>query len=107
MVSITYVSADGQRTVCDVPTGTSLMQAAVKGGVDGILAECGGQMICGTCHVFVDPDRLDDLPPVSLDEDATLDFTAEPRRPTSRLSCQLPASSRMDGLVVEVAPVQL
>lgn len=36
-----------------------------------------------------------------------LDVTSEPRRPNSRLSCQLTASEAMDGLVVEVAPSQI
>jgi 2Fe-2S ferredoxin len=39
MPSVTYVSYDGKSTTLDVPLGTSVMQAAVLNGVDGIVAE--------------------------------------------------------------------
>ncbi len=53
MPSVTYVSYDGKSTTLDMPVGTSVMQAAVLNGVDGIVAECGGSCMCATCHVFV------------------------------------------------------
>ena len=46
------------------------------------------------------------LAPVSEDEDAMLEGTASPRKPTSRLSCQLTATPEMDGLVVYLPETQ-
>jgi 2Fe-2S ferredoxin len=97
---ITYVHDDGSRDVLDVPEGTSVMQAAVGAGIDGIVAECGGNMMCATCHVYVDPAYLDRLPAVSEEEDEMLDGAASSREDNSRLSCQLPVSAQMDGLIV-------
>jgi len=58
MPRVTYVSYDGKSTALDVPLGTSVMQAAVLNGLDGIVAECGGSCMCATCHVYVREDQL-------------------------------------------------
>ncbi|HEY3604466.1 MAG TPA: 2Fe-2S iron-sulfur cluster-binding protein [Sporichthyaceae bacterium] len=100
------VRRDGFDTVLDVTEGTSVMQAATGHGVPGILAVCGGEMACATCHVYVEEGPLDALPAVSADEDEMLDCVAAPREVNSRLSCQLPMSAATDGLVVRVAPRQ-
>src|SRR6267142_2049147 len=76
-------------------------------GIDGIVAECGGEMMCATCHVYVEPDQLDRTPPMSDDEKAMLEFTASERKPNSRLSCQLVATPEFDGLVVRLPEAQV
>jgi len=106
MPKVTYVSYDGKSTTLDVPLGTSVMQAAVLHGIDGIVAECGGSCMCATCHVFVQEDQLSKLPEMELGEDAMLDGAASPRRPNSRLSCQLVMTPQMDGLVVNMPETQ-
>ena len=106
MPKVTYVSHDGKQTALDVDVGTSIMQAAVLHGVDGIVAECGGSCMCATCHVYVKEDQLPLCPPLETDEDAMLEGTASPRLPNSRLSCQLVVSEQMDGLVVHLPETQ-
>ncbi|MCE0765978.1 2Fe-2S iron-sulfur cluster-binding protein [Pseudonocardia kujensis] len=83
--------------------GTSTMEVIREGGIDELIALCGGEISCATCHVYVDPVFADRLPPVSEDEDALLD-SSEYREPTSRLSCQIPFSEELDGLRVTIAP---
>ena len=106
MPRVTYISHDDKSTTLDIENGTSVMQAAVLHGVDGIVAECGGSCMCATCHVYVQEDQLALTPPMDADEDAMLDGTASPRRPNSRLSCQLVVSPQMDGLVVHMPETQ-
>src|SRR5712692_1018493 len=101
MPRVTYIDNGGKETTLDIAVGTSVMQAAVLHGLDGIVAECGGSCMCATCHVYVREDQLSKLPEMELGEDAMLDGTASPRRPNSRLSCQLVMTPPMDGLVVE------
>jgi len=109
MAAITvHLVPAGGGTPIDLPcaTGQSLMQAAVAANVPGIEADCGGMMTCATCHVYVREDFLAQLPDMSADEDSMLDFTASPRRPTSRLSCQIPLTDALDGLTVDLPAEQ-
>ena len=107
MPQVTYVAHDGKTTTLDVPVGTSVMQAAVLHGVDGIVAECGGSCMCATCHVYVREEQLPRTPPMQPDEAAMLEGTAAERRPNSRLSCQLVVSPEMDGLIVNMPETQV
>ena len=107
MPKITYVHPDDTREELEVAEGMSVMQAATSNGIDGIVAECGGNCMCATCHVYVDEDQLDLLPAMSEEEDALLDGTASERRPNSRLSCQLPVTPALDGLIVQLPERQV
>jgi len=107
MPKAVYIRHDGQRTTLDIPEGTSLMRGAVNNDVDGIVGECGGQMMCATCHVYVEAEFLARLPEVSEDEDIMLEETACPRQPNSRLSCQITANAATDGIVVRTPETQL
>ena len=100
MPLITYKAHDGGSRQVDVPVGSTVMQGAVKNGVDGIIAECGGNCMCATCHVYVDPAWADRLEPVGVTEDAMLESTGAERLPNSRLSCQIKVTPELDGLVV-------
>ena len=53
MPSIIYVMHDGTSTTVEETSGATLMQAAQNAGIAGIVAECGGSMMCATCHVYV------------------------------------------------------
>lgn len=74
------------------------MLAATSHGVAGILAECGGNAMCATCHVYVESGWLDRLPAMTSEEDALLDGAAAERLPNSRLSCQIKVTPELDGL---------
>jgi len=102
MVMIVYVLPSGEKQEVDVREGRSLMEGAVHEGIEGIVAECGGQCNCGTCHVYVDDARLAELPARSETEDAMLDTVAAERRPNSRLSCQIRALPELAGLTVRI-----
>ena len=106
MPKVTYIADDGAETVLDVAVGTSLMEAAVLRGVDGIVGECGGSINCATCHVYVADGNLAALPPVGPVENEMLDATASERRPESRLACQLVMTEALAGLVVRLPPAQ-
>ncbi len=102
MPKVIYVSAKGDAREVDVPVGTTVMAAALKNGIDGIVAECGGVCMCSTCHVFVAENFFNRLPPAQDTEEAVLEIAAEERQPTSRLSCQIKVTDDLDGLIVRL-----
>ena len=102
MPKVTYMSPTGASHEVDVPVGTTVMQGAVKNGIDGIVAECGGVCMCSTCHVYIDENWVGRLPPVEAQEESLLECTVSPRQPNSRLSCQIKMTDALDGLVVHL-----
>jgi 2Fe-2S ferredoxin len=103
---VNYVSAAGDSREIEVAAGTTVMAAALKNGIDGILAECGGVCMCSTCHVFVDEKFLSKMPPAQGTEEAVLEIAAIERRPNSRLSCQIKMTDDLDGLIVHLPEKQ-
>ena len=102
MPQLIVVTRQGEERTLDGEAGLSVMEVIRDGGIDEILALCGGNCSCATCHVHVDPAFADRLPPISPDEDDLLDSTAD-RDATSRLSCQIPFGPALDGLRVTIA----
>ena len=101
----TWKQADGQDITLDVAKGLSLMEAATRHGIPGIIGECGGSMSCATCHVVVDAAWFERAGPPTAFEDDMLDITEAERQPTSRLSCQITMRADLDGIVVSVPAV--
>jgi len=107
MTTITFIHPDGRSEPIEAKTGDSVMQLAVAHGIDEIVAECGGNAMCATCHVYVDEAWLARLPAMGGDEDALLDGAAAERRTNSRLSCQIRFAADLDGLVLSLPDRQL
>ncbi len=106
MPTIHITQPDGTSVPLEVPLGSSVMRAAVDAQVTGIIGECGGAAMCGTCHVFVDEAWRDRLPPMSQNEDDLLDCTAAPRQANSRLGCQLRMTAELAGLALSLPDCQ-
>jgi len=106
MPTIIITQKDGTDVSVEASIGQSMMQAVVDSKVSGIIGECGGAAMCGTCHVFIKSEHLDILPPLSQNENELLDCTATPRRPNSRLSCQLKMTAALEGIQLELPEQQ-
>ena len=102
MPKLIVVTREGEERELDGEAGLSVMEVIRDGGIDELLALCGGCCSCATCHVHVDPAFADRLPAMSADEDDLLDSTGD-RDQTSRLSCQIPFTDVLDGLKVTIA----
>jgi 2Fe-2S ferredoxin len=81
------------------------MQAAVRSGVPGIDADCGGSCSCATCHVYVDEAWLEKVGLLSPTEEAMLSLSTD-RKDNSRLACQIEVTEELDGLVVTTPEFQ-
>jgi len=105
MAKITYIDPAGTRHEVEAENGTTVMENAIRNGVPGIEAECGGACACATCHVYVDEAWTEAVgSPEPMEEDM-LDFAFEVK-PNSRLSCQIRVRDALDGLTVTVPPRQ-
>ena len=100
MITVTFISADGESQEVQAVDGQSLLDLAQAAG-QSLEGTCEGQMACSTCHVIIDKDWFDKLPRAIEDEEDMLDLASGARR-TSRLSCQINLTPELDGLVVHV-----
>jgi ferredoxin, 2Fe-2S len=101
MPRIIFIEPSGVRRVIDAPVGITLMEAAVRNGVQGIVAQCGGACACATCHVYVDAGWAAKLLPREEMEEGMLESAWEPRE-NSRLGCQVHITANLDGLEVTI-----
>ena len=106
MARVTFIQPDGATATVDIENGLSVMEGAVRSGIDGIPAQCGGSCSCSTCHCYVADGWADVLPAPDDEETGLLEFAWEPRE-SSRLTCQLRVTDAMDGLVLHVPAQQL
>ncbi len=102
MPKLIVTTRDGAVQELNGETGLSVMEIIRDGGVDELLALCGGCCSCATCHVYVDPEFADKIAPMGEDENDLLD-SSDHRNERSRLSCQVPFSAALDGLKVTIA----
>ncbi|MBA4773968.1 MAG: 2Fe-2S iron-sulfur cluster binding domain-containing protein [Sphingomonas sp.] len=102
MPKLIVVTRNGEERVLMGEAGLSVMEVIRDGGIDEVLALCGGCCSCATCHIHVDPEFAAKLPAMGPDENDLLDSTAD-RDEFSRLSCQVLFTDALDGLKVRVA----
>ncbi|MTH35951.1 2Fe-2S iron-sulfur cluster binding domain-containing protein [Paracoccus limosus] len=106
-MKITFIAADGTTTEVEAKEGDSVMHTAVQNDVDGIIGECGGSMMCATCHCYVDEAWAAAVGGQEDGESDLLDCAASEVKPTSRLSCQIRLRRELDGLVIHLPESQL
>ena len=106
MTKINYITHDNQTYSVDVQNCLTAMEGAVQNDIPGIDADCGGGMACATCHVYVNDEWFDKLPPKEDGEEDMLDMAFEPKK-NSRLSCQITISDELDGLVINIPEKQV
>jgi 2Fe-2S ferredoxin len=99
MTQITFIDFGGTARTVEGENGSTVMETAIKNGVPGIEAECGGACACSTCHVYIDEAWQEKVGQPSPMEEDMLDFAYDVK-PNSRLSCQMKVSDDLNGLVV-------
>lgn len=102
MPQITVINQEGEQSSVDAPEGRTLMEVIRDNGFDELLALCGGCCSCATCHVHIEPSFKDKLPAMTEDENDLLD-SSEHRDEHSRLSCQIPVTTALEGCKVTIA----
>jgi len=90
-----FKTQEGETRSVDAVVGDSIMETAIKNDIDEVVAECGGSLICSTCHVYLDDETIAIVPEPDDAELDMLEGVASERRPNSRLSCQVIVSQGM------------
>lgn len=107
MAKVTFVTANGEKSTVEANTGDSVMQIALAANISDIIAECGGAMMCATCHVYIDDEWLKHIGEASEDERIMLDFASSEVTKNSRLSCQIKIDDENSGLIIHLPESQL
>ena len=101
-MKIFVIDYQGAEHELEAIEGWSVMQIIREYGLP-IKAECGGACSCATCHVYVDAEWIDRLPPKRPEEEERLDDAFDLKE-TSRLSCQIILDEKLDRLRLRLAP---
>ena len=100
-IMITVVD-EGVAREAVLDTGQSLLGALQSSNIP-IGSVCGGQMSCGTCHVYLPEAETSDAP-IDPDETALLEDVPGYRPGRSRLACQVKLTAAMNHMRIEIAP---
>jgi 2Fe-2S ferredoxin len=106
MARIVFRTPRGTHRECTAENGETLMSVARNHAIQGIEAECGGALSCGTCHVYLTAPATTVLPTPSEAESSMLEVVAAERRPDSRLACQIAITPDLSELFVEIPATQ-
>jgi ferredoxin, 2Fe-2S len=105
MPKIVFIEFNGAEHRVDAPIGDSVMQAATSHMVPGIVADCGGNCACATCHVYIEESWSTRTNPPSKEEKEMIECALHVT-PASRLSCQVHVTPELDGLIVRLPESQ-
>ena len=100
MIAVRFVGPGDKTTQTQAPSGARLLDVAQACG-QPLEGTCEGQMACATCHVIVDPQDFDRLPPASADEEDMLDLAPHATR-HSRLACQIILDDALGAITVRL-----
>lgn len=99
MISVTFVDHSGESRTVAISPGCNLMEAARRGDIPGIVAECGGARACATCRVQVEPEWQERVGPPETGEAEMLELAGN-LQDNTRLACQIVLLPELDGLIV-------
>ena len=105
-ITLNFKTKNGDVRTVDAVVGDSVMETAVKNDIDEIVAECGGSLICSTCHVYLEDETKKLVPEPDDAELDMLEGVAAERQENSRLSCQIIVSDAMEGHTIHAPDEQ-
>lgn len=105
-MQVKFKEADGAEHQVEAQAGHNVMEVALRNGVPGIDADCGGNAACGTCHVLVDQSWADALGTTRDEAEEAMLELIQDVQPNSRLACQIILDQSMDGLILHLPEAQ-
>ncbi|XP_021193153.3 adrenodoxin-like protein 1, mitochondrial [Helicoverpa armigera] len=100
VVNIVYIDKDGNRINVKGKVGDNVMYLAHRHEIP-MEGACEASLACTTCHVYVQSEYFDKLPPSEEKEDDLLDM-APFLKENSRLGCQITLTKELEGIEVQL-----
>jgi 2Fe-2S ferredoxin len=102
-MQIKVVDRDGEPDVITWEPDQTLMEALRDSGLP-VLASCGGEASCATCHVLIDAEHFARTGPRTEDEMEMLEEAPGFLDDASRLACQVSFGAELAEMRVVLAP---
>lgn len=103
-IKINVTDRDGVRTEgVEWKDYESLMEALTRNKFP-ILATCGGNASCSTCHSYLDQESFVKTGGTNEEEEDLLEMLDDTRHDNSRLTCQVEWNEDLEGAEIIIAP---
>ena len=102
LIRLNVIDRQGNKTVIDAEEGRTIREVVMEKLAPGNYGLCDGNCICGTCHIFVDPNDFKKFQKMEEAEVETLESLANKPSTYSRLGCQIELKKEHNNLTVTV-----
>tara|TARA_B100000029_G_scaffold501305_1_gene574465 strand:+ start:75 stop:407 length:333 start_codon:yes stop_codon:yes gene_type:complete len=102
-ILIEVTDRKNRKHVLEGKKGQTLMQLIDQHDLAEPYGICGGEPMCGTCHVYVSKEWLEKLNIKTSEEESAIDNASETKE-NSRLACQIDLTDELNGLAVTIGP---
>tara|TARA_B100000686_G_C15901640_1_gene530536 strand:+ start:102 stop:449 length:348 start_codon:yes stop_codon:yes gene_type:complete len=103
LIRLNVIDNEGKKTVIDAKEGTTIRQAIMDNLAPSMYGLCGGECICGTCHIYVSSEDLKKLEKIKENELETLQTSDIEQKENSRLGCQIQLKNEHNNITVTLA----
>jgi len=100
---LNVIDREGKKTTIDIEEGTTIRDAIEEKVSPESYGVCGGNCICGTCHVYIEPDDFKKLKDLEKEEIEILKKYADKPNANSRLACQVEFKKEYNNITVTIA----
>ena len=102
-ITVNVTDRKNKKHILEGQKGQTLMQLIDKNDLANPYGICGGEPMCGTCHVYIDKKWLNLLNPKTDEENLAIENASELKE-NSRLGCQIDLTEELNGLTVTIGP---
>ena len=103
-IKLNIIDRKNNKTSLNVEIGTTIRDAIVEKITSDNYGLCGGNGICGTCHVQIVDEDLSKFEEAGNDELETLGTLSTKVGKNSRLGCQIILKDEHNNITVTIAP---
>ena len=104
MIRLNVIDREGKTAALDIEESTTIRDAIEEKLSPDNYGVCGGNCVCGTCHVLVNPSDFEKLKATEEDEISTSKEAATKTTAHSRLGCQIELKKEHNNITVTIAP---